>query len=454
MTAQRRTRYNFGLDRAIGHARALGRPLVVLEALRVDYRWASDRLHRFVIEGMADNAAAFAGTPVAYLPYVEPSPGAGRGLLEALAADAAVVVTDHFPCFFLPKMVASAAARLDVRVEAIDGNGLMPLEETSGPFPTAHSFRRTLQKTLLPHLNVGPEAAPLQGLELPRARLSPEILRRWPAHDLSLDLSGLPIDHAVGPAPARGGQGAADAVLRRFLDQRLDLYGEGRNQPEPELASGLSPYLHFGHLSVHEVWAAVAAREGWRPEVVAPTATGSREGWWGLRPTVESFLDELVTWRELGYVYCHRRSDYADFRTLPDWALKTLDKHRADPRPRRYGLDALDAARTHDALWNAAQTQLVREGRIHNYLRMLWGKKVLEWSETPEAAFEALIHLNNRYAVDGRDPNSYSGIAWTFGRFDRPWGPERPIFGTVRYMSSDNTARKLDVKRYLELYEP
>ncbi len=146
---------------------------------------------------------------------------------------------------------------------------------------------------------------------------------------------------------------------------------------------------------------------------------------------------------------CQKRDDYDQYESLPDWAQATLAKHAGDPRKFVYSLAELAAARTHDPLWNAAQRQLLADGRMHNYLRMLWGKKILEWSPSPRAALSQMIELNDKYALDGRDPNSYSGIFWTLGRYDRPWGPERPIFGTVRYMSSDNTARKLDVKGYL-----
>jgi deoxyribodipyrimidine photo-lyase len=166
----------------------------------------------------------------------------------------------------------------------------------------------------------------------------------------------------------------------------------------------------------------------------------------------EAFLDQLVTWRELGFNFCSRRDDYDRFDSLPDWARRSLAEHAADPREHVYSVDELAAARTHDPLWNAAQRQLVREGRIHNYLRMLWGKKILQWARSPEDALEAMIELNNRYALDGRDPNSYSGISWVLGRFDRPWAPERPIFGKIRYMSSENTARKLKVKEYIRRY--
>ena len=160
----------------------------------------------------------------------------------------------------------------------------------------------------------------------------------------------------------------------------------------------------------------------------------------------------MITWREIGLNRCAHDPAYDQFHTLPDFALQTLDRHRADQRPWLYSLEEFRDAATHDEIWNAAQRQLTREGRMHNYLRMLWGKKILEWTETPETALDVMIELNNRYALDGRDPNSYSGIFWVLGRFDRAWGPERPVFGKVRYMSSDNTRRKIKLKDYLAKY--
>jgi deoxyribodipyrimidine photo-lyase len=166
----------------------------------------------------------------------------------------------------------------------------------------------------------------------------------------------------------------------------------------------------------------------------------------------EAFLDQLITWRELGYNMCANLQTYDRYESLPAWAQETLDRHRKDPRPSLYGLDRFETAGTHDPMWNAAQTQLKREGRLHNYLRMLWGKKILEWTRSPEEAVDIMIHLNNKYALDGRNPNSYTGIFWTLGRYDRPWAPERPVFGKIRYMSSQNTARKLRLKQYLRKY--
>jgi deoxyribodipyrimidine photo-lyase len=166
----------------------------------------------------------------------------------------------------------------------------------------------------------------------------------------------------------------------------------------------------------------------------------------------EAFLDQVVTWRELGYNGCAHGSSYDTLGCLPEWAKRTLAEHAGDARAFTYGLSELAEARTHDPLWNAAQVQLLREGRIHNYLRMLWGKKILEWTRSPEDALEIMVALNDRFALDGRDPNSYSGITWVLGRYDRAWGPERPVFGTVRYMSSENTARKMRLAGYLRRF--
>jgi deoxyribodipyrimidine photo-lyase len=166
----------------------------------------------------------------------------------------------------------------------------------------------------------------------------------------------------------------------------------------------------------------------------------------------EAFLDQFVTWRELGFNMAALRADHREYESLPEWARNTLAEHASDPRPYLYSLEQLDSASTHDELWNAAQRQLRREGVIQNYLRMLWGKKILKWTATPREAARFMIELNNRYALDGRDPNSYSGIYWCLGRYDRPWGPERPVFGKIRYMTSANTARKLRVREYMERF--
>jgi deoxyribodipyrimidine photo-lyase len=465
MIAHRRVGWNFALDRALEWVRELGKPLVVLEALGAGHPWASDRLHRFVLDGMADTARRLRGTGVAYYPYVEPARGAGAGLLRVLAEHAAVCVTDDFPAFVLPDVVAAAGRALPVRLEAVDSNGLLPLRAADRAFPTAHGFRRFLQRTLPGHLREQPRADPLARARLPALpRLPPDVTRRWPPAGAALldgeagALAALPVDHAVAPVETRGGATAGRRALARFVDDRLARYPEARSHPDAEATSGLSPYLHFGHLSAHEALARVVAREGWSPDRLArrprATADGRRSGWWGLSAPAEAFLEQLVTWRELGFNTCAHCPGYDRFESLPAWARRTLAAHARDPRPALYSPAQLERAETHDPLWNAGQTQLVREGRLHNHVRMLWGKKILEWSRRPEDAFRVMVELNNRYALDGRDPNSWSGIGWVLGRYDRAWGPERPVFGTVRYMSSASTARKLRVREYVRRYAP
>ncbi len=490
MTTARRTRWNLSLQRAAEHCTALRLPLLVLEPLRVAYPWASDRFHRFIIAGMVDNQASCKARGVACYPYVEPRDGAGKGLVEALAARASVVVCDDYPAFFLPRMLRAVAPRIPVRVEAVDANGLLPMRAASGTFPTAHPFRRYLHGHLLTHIHHPPVPAPLATIPPGApATIPASILARWPPADLSRPASlvaRLPINHAVGPVapwhgppsppgdpasppislpgdrPAprhgptrlRGGADAATARLTSFIAHTLPRYASDRNHPERDATSGLSPYLHFGHISAHETFHRIAAHEGWDPTRVHPGAAGRRAGWWGMSQNAEAFLDQLVTWRELGFNRCLHVEDYDSYDALPEWARTTLRDHAADPREWTCDLHTFEEARTHDPLWNAAQNQLRREGRIHNYLRMLWGKKVLEWSDSPRTALRIMIHLNDKYALDGRDPNSYTGILWVLGLHDRAWGPERPVFGKIRYMSSANTARKYRVRRYVDHHLP
>jgi deoxyribodipyrimidine photo-lyase len=455
MIAQRRSDHSWALDQAIAWAHALARPLVVLEAVGCSHAWAAVRSHAFVLDGMADQRAAFAPTPVHYHPYVERRAGEARGLLPALAGRACVIVTDDHPGELVRGHLDRATKRLRTRCEAIDGCGLVPFRAFDREFATAASFRRAVQRELPIALASLPRADPLRRIALPPLPASAlrDVQARWPAADDLIDdpsgLASLPIDRDVGRLPQRGGPIAARERMRAFLRDGLARYGEHRSHPDDDAGSGFSPYLHFGHLGVHAILRAIAAAHEWTPADLALRPTGSREGFWGLPPAVEAFLDELVVWREVGFNFAACRDDVYDWSTLPAWARTTLAAHAGDPRPERYDLARLQAAETADELWNAAQRQLLRTGTIHNYLRMLWGKKVLEWSATPQEALAHLVTLNDRWAIDGRDPNSASGIGWILGRYDRPWGPERPIFGTVRYMTSQSTRRKLRVREYL-----
>ncbi len=460
MTAFRRTRHNFALQYARDLAKQLDLPLVVLEALRIHYRWASDRFHRFVIEGMHDNAAACDSANVLYYPYVEPTAGSGSGLVARLAQDAAVVVTDDYPCFFHPTMIDIAGKRLASRLVAVDSNCLMPLSAMDRTFTVAHSYRRAMQKELPKHLEHFPDDNPLDGRStrsMPRrAQLPAEIEKRWPHANLEQllqpnGLQSLAIDHSVGAGAIVGGANSAQKLLDQFVGRRLGTYAEDRNEPDEFGSSELSPHLHFGHISAHEVFMRVMEAERWHPGKLQKP-NGKMNGYWGIPESAEAFIDQLCTWREIGFNMCWREPNFDRYESLPEWAQVTLNEHATDPRPKLYSLEELEQARTYDPIWNASQRQLVREGRIHNYLRMLWGKKILHWSPSPREALDIMIELNNKYALDGRDPNSYSGIFWVLGRYDRAWGPEREIFGKIRYMTSENTAKKHRLKEYLKRY--
>lgn len=450
----RRLNHNHALDYAVRWAASLGKPVVVYEGLRLDYPWASVRHHRFILEGMQANAAAAGKLGLTYWPFVATTVEAGRGLLRKLAAESCGVVTDDYPAFIVPGQSAALAQKVTVPVVAVDGNSVVPLSLLGTAVSAAAHLRPRIHRLFAdawPHrAQAEPQVGKAVALEPPFAVWNPQ-------QDLTAFLDQLPLERSVPAVPGVvGGSPAAQAVLSDFLHRKLSRYAEHRSDPDALdrcPASTLSPYLHYGHISIEDVIARVLARTGkWTLAALNSANRGKREGFYCADVNVNSFLDEAITWRDVGYQWhYHRGADTANLQTaLPEWAWKSLSKHAADKRTHTYSAEQWENADTHDPLWNAAQRELVATGRIHNYLRMLWGKKVLEWSATPEQAYQTLVHLNNKYALDGRDPNSYTGILWTFGLFDRPWAPERPVYGVIRYMSSDNTAKKFRLKPYHE----
>lgn len=461
MNATRRLGWNFALQRAVSWAQKMDRPLLVVETLPCDRAHANLRHHAFALDGMADNARYMADREATYYPFVESQPGQGIDLITALAKHACVVLCDLRPLRESLSETQQLAGRVTGRLERVDSNGILPLSAADREFTTAYSLRRFLQRHLLPHLLNMPLPEPLAEDTLPPPPSVPSSIRkRWPAADRELltgnrsRLDNLAIGQGTLPVATKGGTEAARKSLEVFLREHLVLYGDYRNQPQQDITSGLSPYLRWGHISSHEIVQRLLDHEGWHPSDLSLETRGQRTGWWGIGKNAEAFLDQLITWRELGYLFCFRRHDYDRFESLPSWAQTTLQDHAIDPRPYLYSMDEFQSGRTHDPLWNAAQMQLVREGRIHNYLRMLWGKKILQWSATPQLALDIMIELNDRFALDGCDPNSYSGIGWVLGRFDRAWGPQRAVFGKIRYMSSRNTARKVAVDKYIARYTP
>jgi deoxyribodipyrimidine photo-lyase len=491
MTAFARTGWNFSLQRAVEWTRELNRPLVVLHTLYISDRWDSDRLCAFAIDGMRDIAGLLGDRAVRYYPYIEPRKGSGAGLVGEMTKRACVVVTDDFPSAVVDRLISSEADVLPVLLEKVDSNGMLPLRSAERVFLTAASFRKFLQNNLEPHLEDFPLADPLRlawplrstgrpssggkagnarrrgrarklqpAESRPLASIKRTVLRRWPPASTALlrgerrEIEKLNINHSVPPVNTKGGMKAAGLALKSFIKSRLDTYAALRNHPDEDATSGLSPYLHFGHISTHQVVAHVTKHGGVPTGSLQCKLGAGGRGWWGLTDSAQAFIDQLLTWRELGFNMAWQWPEYGTYQSLPTWARKSLKVHARDRRVYVYSPADLEAAGTHDRLWNAAQHQLATEGRLHNYLRMVWGKKILEWSTSPEEALDTMIELNNKYALDGRDPNSYSGIFWVLGRYDRPWGPRRPVFGTIRYMSSDNTMRKVRVRKFLERYAP
>jgi deoxyribodipyrimidine photo-lyase len=344
-----------------------------------------------------------------------------------LASDAALLVTDDYPCFIIPDHNRGISKAVSIPVFAVDSNGVVPLSCYDKEEYAAYTIRPKIKKLLPEHLRRS--AVPLLKnrsavkLDAPETQVSD---RNIPALVAQCD-----IDHTVPPSKRyRGGTKAARQRLAHFVSQILPNYDKTRSKPDLDGSSRLSSYLHFGFISIQEI--AEAVNHAQAPQVAK-----------------DSFLEEAIVRRELSFNFTRFNPNYNSIASLPSWAQQTMREHAADPRPNLIEPEQIERAETPDELWNAAQRELLLSGEMHNYVRMLWGKRVIEWQPNYETAFALLEHLNNKYALDGRDPNSYAGILWCFGKHDRPWF-DRPIFGTIRYMTSNSTGRKFDSKKYIE----
>lgn len=424
---------NPGLNFAVEQANQLGLPVLVYHGLRPDYPWANDRIHTFILESVADLAADFATRGIPYAFYLQPekwdrAADSTPSPLVALANRAALVVTDFFPTFMMPRQLRALRTKVETPVIAVDSCTLVPMKYHDREWPTARGIRPRLLEVLPHYLHPIPDVEPAvrRTIDLP---FSPTVPTAVTIPSL---VAGCAIDHAVPPSPIiRGGRHAGLARLTAFVRTGLTRYTEDRGNPNIDATSRLSPYLHFGNVSINEVL--LAARAAATPA------------------EYEKFQDEALTWRELAHNYTYWNPKHRTWAGVPAWAQKELGDHADDPRPVLYSDEDLAQGRTHDELWNACQRSLLRDGELHNYLRMLWGKAVLQWTPSPEDALRVLEDLNNRYALDGRDPNSYGGIFWIFGKFDRPFY-RRPIYGTVRYQSLKAAYDKFDAKAYIRRY--
>ena len=436
MQSTLRAHDNHALTFAIEQANRLRLPLLVYHRLRHDYPWASDRLHSFILESAADLHDAFADQGIQYALHLERD---GRELakrarrgepapLVALARRAAVVVTDYFPTFVVPRETRTLRRQVETPVVAVDSATVVPVRYHEREYSSAPPFRARLDKALsaFHQLVRTPEPRVRRKLDLPFDLTVPGRTRTR-----SL-VAACDIDHTVAPVPdLRGGSRAARRWLERFLEEGLPRYVEDRADPNAGATSGLSPYLHFGNISPREVL--FHAREA------------------GPFDQFARFKDEILTWRELAFNFTHFNPKHRTAEAIPAWARAELDRGEADQRPALYSLEELEQARTAEPLWNAAQRAYLRDGWMPNALRMLWGKAVVQWTRTAADALAIMEHLNNKYALDGRDPSTYLNLQWVLGKFDRPFY-RRPIFGTVRSMSLRAAEKKFDVGRVVARY--
>ncbi len=424
MQRSQRAYGNLALKYAAGVANHLQKPLLVYFGLYDRYPMGSARAFRFMLEGLKETAAALGEHGVGFV-FRREQPWVGVvSLAEQVRACAVVVDEDYLKTGRVWR--SSAAERLRMRCVQVDADTIVPARNTPKEEWGAYTLRPKILKVLQDYLIDIPDTWPQRPFEA-----HVDSWRDITCEDPAALASSLDVEQKVAPVEwARGGHSKAVSRLNSFIDNKLPDYAQERNEIGVDCTSGLSPYLHFGQISPLEAALAVSGSD-------APDES------------VDAFLEQLIVRRELAINFCLYNDKYDSLDGAPQWARETLERHRSDPRPEVYSLQELERAQTHDELWNAAQTELVSAGRIHGYMRMLWAKKLLEWSESPEDALARALFLNDKYALDGRDPNGYANIAWCiYGKHDRPF-PSRPVFGRIRYMSTAAAKRKMRWQDYV-----
>ena len=427
MQQSQRTRFNHALEYAIERANELSLPVVVCFGLMDDYPEANARHYFFMLQGLADVRLNLEGRGVAFV--------VKRGSPPEVAAHyanrAALVVTDRGYLRHQKEWRARLAGTCDA-----DGIGLVQVESDAVvPVEVASNKREFAARTLRPKIqrHLAEFLKPLRAGKVKRSSRRLNIKGDIDVIDPMASLAQLKLDRSVPPIPQffTGGENAAQKHLATFVSGAIDGYDEGRNEPAADQTSHMSAYLHFGQIS---------------PIDLALRIKSSKAG---VTADVDAYLEELIVRRELAINYCEFTENYNSYDALPGWAKQTLADHATDARPHVYSATQLEAAQTADPYWNAAQTEMNTTGFMHNYMRMYWGKKILEWSRTPREAFETTLRLNNKLFLCGRDCNAYANVGWIYGLHDRPWGPARKIFGTVRYMNAAGLERKFDMDAYV-----
>jgi deoxyribodipyrimidine photo-lyase len=420
MQQSQRAEWNHALEYAVRQANALGLPVVVMFGITDEFPQANLRHYTFMLEGLRETRSTLAKRGIQMVVRHESPEKAA----VAMARRAALVVTDRGYLRIQKAWRRHVAHNTKCRAIQVESDVVVPVQVASDKEEYAArtirpKIHRHLPDYLVPLRHRTPSHESLR-LKLPGFDLS----------DLNTALDKLKIDRRVQPSPVfRGGTSEAKKLLRRFIRKGLADYADRSNDPSAGCVSHLSPYLHFGQIS---------------PLYVALKIINGG----GALKSVDAFLEQLIVRRELSMNFANFCPRYDSFACIPDWALRTLMRHRDDAREYTYSLAQWERAETHDPYWNAAQREMVSSGKMHNYMRMYWGKKILEWSATPRGAFRTALYLNNKYELDGRDPNGFAGVAWCFGKHDRAWS-ERPVLGTVRYMNAAGLERKFDMAAYL-----
>ncbi len=420
MQASQRAVCNHALEYAIRQANDRKQPLLAIFGLTDDYPEAQERHYAFLLEGLRETQQILRTRGIQLVVQREsPERAAAR-----LAADASLVVTDRGYTRHQKAWRQSLADSAACRVTQVESDIVVPVETASTKREYAAATLRPRLRRLLPKFLV-----PLEPTTLQRDSLS------LPFDSLAIDnldarLADLRIDRTAARVHAfTGGTSRAEHLLAEFIARGLRRYATDRSDPGLDIQSHQSPYLHFGQISPLRIALAIQSSR-------APQAAK------------DAYLEELIVRRELSVNYVHYTPRYDSYDSLPDWAKRTLADHASDPRPVLYTASQLERAATADPYWNAAMREMLATGKMHNYMRMYWGKKVLEWTRNPKKAFRLLLALNNKYFLCGRDPVGWANVAWCFGLHDRPWAT-RPIFGMIRYMNAAGLERKFDMQAYL-----
>ncbi len=425
MSRDQRIRDNWALLHAQERARAAERGVVVLFCLAPEFLEATWRQYAFMLGGLRETCRECLELGIPFV--LRRGNPAERAAELVSSADAESLICDFDPLRIKEEWRSEVAGRIKAPLVLVDAHNVVPCWQASDKQEfAARTIRPKIQRQLDEFLGPFPEPASQSAAVTGIDFKEPD----WEAID-----SGLRVDTEVGPVDwLNPGPNAGWQRLSRFLRDGLHLFEAKRNDPNAGALSRLSPYFHFGQIAPQRAALEVVNSES------APSSAKS------------TYLEELIIRRELADNYCSHNPAYDAFEGLPNWARATLNKHREDPRPVIYSYRDLEGAATHDDLWNAAQAQMVRTGKMHGYMRMYWAKKILEWTESPEQAIDYAIRLNDRYELDGRDPNGYTGVLWSVGGLHDRGFKERPVFGTVRYMSHAGCRRKFDVNAYIRTW--